>query len=43
MSGIIRNIKDDINVLGIIQVTKLLGLRLRLEVEICNNLNAYST
>ena len=42
MSGIIRRIEDDTNILGIMQVTKPFGLRLRLrskvEVEVHNGL-----
>ena len=42
-----RCIKDDINILGMIQVIRLLGLRLRLrsrlEVKIRNGLKAYYT
>ena len=44
-----RYIKNDINTLGMMQMTKLLKLklklklRLRLEVEICNSLKTYYT
>ena len=44
MSGIIRRIGDDTNTSGMMQVTRLLGLRLRirqlLEVEVRNGLEA---
>ena len=36
-------IRNDINVLGIIQMIKLLRLRLRLEVRVYNGLKAYYT
>ena len=43
-SEIIKHIKDDTNILGIIQVIKPLGLRLKirlkLEVEVRNGLKA---